>query len=173
MLTILKKWKKKPDLFSAQYYLVMNVLQPVSTIMSSELITANPSDKLEVIQQIFENNNIHHIPIVRHLEIVGIISKSDFLNYLHGFRHNKTDDLLEAARLSAWKAEEIMTEKLAKVEHTDPIRIALEVFKLNRFHAIPVMDEEQLVGIVTTYDIIDAIASEPIGLSDYQDVKAV
>jgi acetoin utilization protein AcuB len=149
----------------------MNVLQPVSTIMSSDLKTANPTDKLEVIKKIFDENNIHHIPVVRHMEIIGIISKSDFLHYLHGFRYNSSDDILEASRLSAWKAEDIMTKKLAKVEKTDPIRTALQVFKLNRFHAIPVVDKGKLVGIVTTYDIINAIASEPIELSNYQDAK--
>ncbi|MEL7221581.1 MAG: CBS domain-containing protein [Bacteroidota bacterium] len=51
------------------------------------------------------------------------------------------------------------------------IELGLEVFKLNRFHAIPVMDEEKLVGIVTTYDIIDALASEPVQLSDYENAK--
>ena len=150
----------------------MNVLQPVSTIMSSNLKTALPSDKLEVIKAIFAENNIHHIPIVRHREIVGMISKSDFLHYLHGFRSNTSDDILETSRLSAWKAEDIMTTKLAKVEVSDPIRTALEVFKLNRFHAIPVMDNQQLAGIVTTYDIINAIAGEPIELSAYQDAKS-
>ena len=150
----------------------MNILQPVSTIMTADLITAMPTDKLEVIKTIFDDNNIHHIPIVRHLDIVGMISKSDFLHYLHGFRNNEGDDILEATRLSAWKAEDIMTTKLAKVEVNDPIRTALEVFKINRFHAIPVMDDKKLAGIVTTYDIISAVASEPIELSAYQEIKA-
>lgn len=149
----------------------MNILQPVSTIMSKELKTALPSDELTVIKDLFDKHHIHHIPIVRYQEIVGIISKNDFSHYLHGFSNNKKDELLEQTRLRAWKAEDIMTAKLAKVQATDPIRTALELFKLNRFHAIPVVDNGKLVGIVTTYDIISAIAAEPIQLGDYQSVK--
>lgn len=139
--------------------------------MSKELKTALPTDELTVIKALFDENHIHHIPIVRYQEIVGIISKNDFSHYLHGFSFNKQDEFLEQARLRAWKAEDIMTSKLAKVEASDPIRTALELFKLNRFHAIPVVDNNKLVGIVTTYDIIDAIASEPIQLEDYQSSK--
>ena len=70
--------------------------------------------------------------------------------------------------MRAWKAEDIMTSKLAKVESTDPIRTALEVFKTNRIHALPVEENHELVGIITTYDIICALAEEPIHLDDYK-----
>ena len=43
----------------------------------------------------------------------------------------------------------------------------LEVFKTNRIHALPVEENGELVGIVTTYDIICALAEEEIKLEDY------
>jgi CBS domain-containing protein len=33
---------------------------------------------------------------------------------------------------------------------------------VNRFHAIPVVDNEELVGIVTTFDIIKSLNNEEI-----------
>jgi acetoin utilization protein AcuB len=71
-------------------------------------------------------------------------------------------------RLKTWEAEDIMSTKLAKVESSDAIRTALEVFKINRFHALPVVDNDELVGIVTPLDIVIALANEPISLGDYQ-----
>ena len=53
----------------------------------------------------------------------------------------------------------------------DFIRTALEVFLVNRFHAIPVVDNDELVGIVTTFDIIKAIESEPIPLENYKKAQ--
>jgi acetoin utilization protein AcuB len=55
-----------------------------------------------------------------------------------------------------------MTKGLAKLNPNDRINIALEIFMVNRFHAVPVVENDELVGIVTTYDIIKALASEPI-----------
>jgi len=146
----------------------MNVLAPVSTIMTSQLITVNPKDTLKRVKEIFDKNQIHHLPVVRYKKIVGIVSKGDFLHFLHGFSHDEADEKLSENRLNTWKVEQIMTGGLAKVDSKEPIRTALEIFKLNHFHAIPVIDEGELAGIVTTYDIIRTLADEPIHLEDYK-----
>jgi len=137
----------------------MNILNPISTIMSTDLITVNPSDKLEKVQAIFDEHRIHHIPVVRYTEIVGIISKTDLLYFLKGLGAKGSEKMLNHIRLTNYTAEAIMTTGIAKLSSTDRIDVALEVFKENLFHAIPIVDDEKLVGIVTTYDIIEAIAS--------------
>lgn len=140
----------------------MNVLAPVKSIMSTKLVTVNPADKLTVVKEIFEEHPIHHIPVVRFKEIVGIISKSDFLHFLRGFSRNEEDRFVNYARLRAYTAEDIMTKGLAKLSSEERINVALDVFLTNRFHAIPVVDNGDLVGIVTTFDIIKALAGEEI-----------
>lgn len=140
----------------------MNVLAPISTIMTRDLITVNPEDKLTTVKEIFEKNNIHHIPVVRFKQIVGIVSKTDFVYFVRGFTNNDEDKYVNEARLRAYRAEEIMTKGLAKVEPGDRINVALEVFRVNRFHAIPVVENDELVGIVTTFDIIKALADEEV-----------
>ncbi len=138
----------------------MNILAPLSTIMTSELITVVSSDKLEKVKVIFDTNKIHHLPVVSGKEIVGIISKLDMLYFLKGMANKEEEDLLNEARLQHYKAEDIMTTGIAKLESTDRIAVALEVFKENLFHAIPIVDNNELQGIVTTYDIIKAVADQ-------------
>jgi len=49
-----------------------------------------------------------------------------------------------------------MTKQLAKLKPNDTISIALGYFRENRFHAIPIVDEnKKLVGIVSTLDMIN------------------
>ena len=138
----------------------MNLLAPVSSIMSTDLVTVNPEDKLEMVKEIFDKRNIHHIPVVRFKKIVGLISKSDFLHFLRGTSENPEDRFINQARLRAFRAKDIMTEGLAKIESTERINVAIELFKVNRFHAIPVVDKDELIGIITTFDIIDALSKE-------------
>ena len=149
----------------------MNVLAPVSTIMTKSLITVNPQDKISKVKELFDQNSIHHLPVVNFREIVGLISQTDLMYFLRGFAHNQEDHLIDEARLHAFNAEDIMTKGLAKVESNEPIRTVLEIFKVNRFHAVPIVDKNELVGIVTTYDIIKALADEPISLRDYDSQK--
>lgn len=139
----------------------MNILNPVSTIMTHKLITVNPEDKLEAVSNLFEQHKIHHIPVVRYKEIVGLISKTDLLYFLRGLSNNSYEEVLNNVRLKNYSAEDIMTKGLAKIASTDRIAVALEVFKENLFHAIPVVDNGELVGIVTTYDIIKSLSEKP------------
>lgn len=140
--------------------------------MTKNIITVSPDDSLKEVKEIFDAKNIHHIPVVRYKKIVGMISKSDFFNFLHGFTKSDYDKTLQKTRLTSWKAKDIMTEGLAKIDSKEPIRTALGLFKMNHFHALPIVDDEELVGILTTFDIINAIANEPINLEDYQLAKS-
>ncbi|MCB0705505.1 MAG: CBS domain-containing protein [Saprospiraceae bacterium] len=149
----------------------MNLIAPVSTLMTKNLITVNPEDTLEKVNQVFEDNNIHHLPVVRFHKIVGIISQTDFKHFLHGYTQNQPDGFLEKTRLGSWKAEDIMTKGLGKVESTDKLRTVVDIFKMNRFHALPVVDNDDLVGIITVQDIINALAAEHVSLDDYKAAK--
>mgnify|MGYP000017329114 FL=1 len=139
----------------------MNILAPVSTIMTKDLLTVNPKDNLKVVKEIFEQNRLHHIPVVRHKKIVGLISKTDLLYFLKGANPEK-EKVRNEKLLEKFCAEDIMTTGLAKLESDDRINVALEVFKENLFHAIPIVDGEELCGIVTTYDVIKALSEEKV-----------
>lgn len=149
----------------------MNVLAPIKSIMTTHLITVNPKDKLVDVKEIFEKNNIHHLPVVRFTEIVGMISKTDFLHFIRGFNHNDEDRFVNEARLRAYCAEDLMTKGLAKLSPNDRINVALEVFLVNRFHAVPIVDNNELVGILTTFDIIKALATEEVTAKQILDAR--
>jgi acetoin utilization protein AcuB len=136
----------------------MNLFSPISDIMTTDLVTVNPGDKLSHVKELFELQGIHHVPVVRFKTMVGIISKSDLLLFERGFSKDGYEDLVEKSRLGSYRAEDIMTTGMAKLEPTDRINVALEVFKENLFHAIPIVSNEELVGLLTTYDIIRALA---------------
>lgn len=143
----------------------MNILAPVSTIMTTDLLTVNPEDTLLMVKEKFDQKRIHHLPVVRFKEIVGIISKTDLLYFLKGMSPDPYHKVQNEVRLRNYKAKDIMTTGLAKLETTDRINVASEVFKENLFHAIPVLENGDLVGIITTYDIIKKLAEEPANVS--------
>lgn len=140
----------------------MNILAPVKTIMSTKLFTVNPESKLMEVKEIFDTHPIHHIPVVRFKAMVGLISKTDLLYFMRGFNESQEDHFVNDARLRAFTAAEIMTQGVAKLSPEDRISVALEIFLVNRFHAIPVVENDELVGIVTTFDVIKAVAGESV-----------
>ena len=148
----------------------MNKLRPVKEIMATELITVSTNDPIRLVYEIFQTESIHHLPILEGNKLKGMISKSDLLFFLDG-KLSKDDNLysknVEKIRLDQHTAKDIMTEGLAKLDEDDPIRTAVALFKLNKFHALPVLKDDKLTGIVTPLDIIKAIDAEEVTLADY------
>ncbi len=134
----------------------MNAYAPISTIMVTDLVTINPDENLLAVKKIFDTHSFHHLPVVRFRKIVGIVSKTDFNHFTGGINHaGENVQILENT-----KVEDIMTKGLGKLEPDDRINVALEIFSKNWFHALPVVEHDELVGIVTTQDVIRAILNE-------------
>jgi acetoin utilization protein AcuB len=139
----------------------MNIQAPISTIMSTDLMVVQSDDKVVIVRDIMEINEIHHVPVVNFNKIVGLISKSDLLHFLKGMNYNSYQDLMNDVRLKNYIAEEIMTEDLECLQPEDSIEKAIELFQKNRFHAIPIVkDDHSLVGILTTFDIINMMVEK-------------
>jgi acetoin utilization protein AcuB len=147
----------------------MNVLTPVSKIMTSNLQVVLPSDPLISVKQLFDTHRFHHIPVVHYKKIVGIISRSDFQAYYTTLDKHFEARFINDVLLKYHTAEEIMSTKLAKVNPNDRINVVVEIFKDNIIHALPVVnDDDELVGIITTHDLIQQLAKEKISDLDYQ-----
>ena len=138
----------------------MNVLNPISTIMSTDLKVVQATDSVKKVQDLFETHKVHHLPVVGFKNIVGIVSKSDFLYFVKDTSKSKGDELIQRTLLDYWKVEEIMTKEVTTVQEKDTIMKALEIFARNQFHCLPVLDGEVLVGIVTPYDFIKKVIKE-------------
>lgn len=115
----------------------------VGSIMTTNLITVGPSDTLQTVKEILVGRRIHHVPVVEDGKLVGLVSIDDLfkLNINHSEYINTS-------------VSSVMTKKLAKVESSDKIGTAAEVFMEHLFHALPVVDDGVLVGIVTSFDIL-------------------
>lgn len=145
----------------------MNLLAPVTSIMQKNIITLQPNDTIKKAEDIFKAHKIHHIPIIENEMLIGMLSKSDFLFFKRGFNQDRTEEKWDLFRLKSHQVSEIMTTKLAKLEPTDKINVAIEVFKENLFHALPVVEDNRIVGIITTYDIIKHLADDKDTVKEY------
>ncbi len=127
--------------------------EPISHIMSKNVLSVNQTDSLRDVAKIFRTENVHHVPVIHGHEIVGIISSSDFNRLTFGslYEHQEGAD---NAILDSLKIEQVMTAKPTVVNVHDPIRDVAEIFAEANFHALPVTDDNELKGIVTTKDLI-------------------
>lgn len=141
----------------------------IANIMTRDVFFVYPDDTMQRVDEIFKMHNIHHVPVIdREGHVVGIISKADYLKILHGFTLFKTakSEEYNKAILRSLLASEVMSKQVASLQPDDTVDIAAGYFRENLFHAIPVVDtEKRLVGIVTTFDMLNFAFMEPVLLS--------
>ena len=124
----------------------MNLKAPVSTLMSSNLITVSVTDKLQVAKDIFGEKSLHHLPVLDEEEkLVGILSKTDYLYFIRPLDKDSNEPYLNDIRLKNYSIGEAMTSRVVSVSPNDSLESALEILTENIFHALPVLDGENLV----------------------------
>ncbi|TPV35593.1 CBS domain-containing protein [Paucihalobacter ruber] len=122
----------------------------ISEIMTKEVISVTPEQKLLDVKHIYEKENFHHhIPVVNNNQLVGMISLADFMYSINGAGLDD-DDMIYTEK----QVQDIMMPNVKCVDINATIDDVAETLTKVRFRALPVVENKQLVGIVTTADII-------------------
>lgn len=130
----------------------------VLDVMSTELITLHPKDNITRAKKIFREYQIHHIPICVMDDLRGIISLGDIL-FLEGLVLDNFDQFLQDKRSQLTPVENVMTSNPYHITSKDSLASAIQLMLDKRVNALPVVDAEKLVGLITTRDILTAFQS--------------
>lgn len=137
----------------------MTVLAKIKEVMTADVISIKSTDTMNMVSVIFNSNEIHHLPVIDQEEkVIGIISKTDYHKIQHGFTlfKSKESKAYNEAIMRSLLAKDVMTKQVVTLTPDSELSVAIDIFKENLFHAIPVVDEQnKLAGILTTYDLIN------------------
>ncbi len=133
---------------------------PISEIMTKTVITLNYTDELETAEKRFKKNKIRHIPVVSGKEIKGMLSYTDLLRISFADAVDEEDDSVDTVVYNMFTIEQVMAKNLVSVPSTTTIKEVAEILATKEFHALPVVDDNKLVGIVTTTDLINYLIEQ-------------
>lgn len=138
--------------------MTMKKNEPVSKVMTRELLTVHEGEPVSKLRKIFENGEVHHVPVVSGERLVGIVSWNDLLRVSFGEFGNQDGASLDAMLDHTYKLVDIMSKDLKTLSVHGTIRDAAHMLSSSSYHALPVVDGEKLVGIVTTTDLVKFLA---------------
>ncbi|MCB0737724.1 MAG: CBS domain-containing protein [Bacteroidetes bacterium] len=119
-----------------------NKYREVQQIMTRDLITVSKSDSLELARNMMLWSNIHHLPVEdKKGKLIGLLT-SDKLLSICG-----TDKVTYQTTVG----EVMMTELLTATPHMLSVE-AYHIMRNNEIGSLPVLDNGNLVGIVTLTD---------------------
>ena len=114
------------------------------SIMTTNVVTVTPQQTVADAWDIIKHKRYHHIPVVEGKRLVGIITSYDLMQ-------------LEVcpSEYGEHAIADVMTQHVAYLTPDEQVGAAAEVFMEHLFHGLPICnDRHELVGIVTTHDIL-------------------
>ena len=123
--------------------------------MTENLVKLNVNDSLSKAEALFKKNKIKHLPVVQGNSVVGMLSYSDLLRISFADATDDSGEFVESTVYDMFSLEQVMTHKVVCVESDDDIREVAEILAKKHFHALPVIEHDKLIGIVTSTDIIN------------------
>lgn len=137
----------------------MNPNLSIEKLMTTTLVTVKQGEPLAVIRAIFEKNEFHHLPVIDELNApLGIISRGDFYKVLYVLSGSQDN----GKRIGLVTAADIMTKYPLCLSPDDSIGLAADIFLANKFHALPIVDEGRLVGLLTSHDLMAYSFQSPV-----------
>ncbi|MFH6769066.1 CBS domain-containing protein [Gaetbulibacter aquiaggeris] len=123
---------------------------PITTLMTKNVVCVSPEQQLLDVKHIYEKKNFHHhIPVVKNEKLVGMVSLVDFMYNIAG--GGMDDDYKIYKEL---KVKDIMTSKPFSLTTEASVEEVAQVLSEGNYHAIPILENDKLVGIVSTADVI-------------------
>lgn len=133
-----------------------NILDtPVSNIMTEDVFIIGAGDRIQDVSILFANHGIRHAPVSAQGRLTGMISLVDL-------KKVPERDLLTAVKSEAPESNrgshaivaDLMTHDPVSIQAGDTVGELAQIFAENEFHAVPVLEGNRIVGIVSTTDLI-------------------
>lgn len=124
----------------------------VEQIMNTELHTLSPENTVRDALRLMRDKKIRHLPVINEQnEVVGIVTEHDLKNALPSSLHEDPSSSTYDAAISS-----IMTKNPIIGHPLDFIEELALTFYDSKISCIPIVSSGQLVGIVTTTDLLYA-----------------
>ena len=129
--------------------------QPVKDWMTSDVITVTGSSTLPEAYWLMLEKKIRRLPVVEEGALVGMVTIED-LRRMEPIRSAGCDLIHISDMLAKLPVRQLMTENPKTISPTASLIDAARLMLKHKVSALPVLDGDKLLGIITESDIFRA-----------------
>jgi CBS domain-containing protein len=124
----------------------------IGQFMSTDLFTVKPDDLIDLAASVMDWRHIRHVPVEdAEGRLVGLVTHRGLLRILNSGNRGNSDAGPTTVR-------EVMISDPVTVSPSTSSLEALQIMRSSRVGCLPVVENDELVGIVTSYDFLEAAA---------------
>jgi acetoin utilization protein AcuB len=124
----------------------------VKESMTREVVVLSPQTTAAEALDLCRERRIRHLPVMEKGRLVGIVSDRDLRSAAPPLGDPERASALEKMRLS-----DVMTGDVVTAHPDDPIEEAANRMRERSIGCLPVVEDGELVGIVTSSDVMEAL----------------
>ena len=128
-------------------------------IMTRDVITVTPEERVEKVVALLVDNKISGIPVV---DADRTVDGESVRGYGATAFRNEDTDFVEAfnnelKKYTASRVKDAMTKKVLVVEEDTPVNEIVTILQNKKVNRVPVVRNGKLVGIITRNDILKSL----------------
>ena len=132
----------------------------VKDIMTKNLKSVSlHNGSIQMAKDIMEENNIRHLPVKNGEQLAGIISLTDIKRISFGANYGQ-EGAVDKAIFDSLNLNQVMAHNPTTISSDTTIKEAAEILSSSEFHALPVIENSNLEGIVTSTDLIKYLVEQ-------------
>ncbi len=125
--------------------------------MQEKLVTISANESLSTVEDIMRLGQVRHMPVVSGGTLVGVVSERDLLrSSLSSLSSHRTDE--RKAFLYAVEIGRVMSAPPIVIGPRATIKQAAQTMAENKIGCLPVVDGDELIGMVTETDVLRWVA---------------
>ena len=131
--------------------------ETVGDIMIKDVITTTPGTPIESCSKIMVRNNLRRIPVVEEDKLIGIVTSTDILRFFGDkemFASMTSNSGLDVLKR---KISDIIKPNILVTESSVRLGDLCDLLAEKNIGGVPVVDDDELVGIVTERDILNTV----------------
>jgi len=136
--------------------MTINLNSPISEIINTRITTLHPKDTIKHAEQLFIQSDRRILPVIVGGKYRGVLQQNNFhtIRKANSFYVKVGNKALD---ISAMKVEDFYSAKVVTLSTEAYIKDAIELFVKCRQYYIPIVDDDEFVGLVTSYDVFSYI----------------
>jgi len=125
----------------------------VREIMAKDIEAVDRNDNLRTVEERMATKQLRHLPVLEQGEIVGMVTQRDLfkaaMSSAMGYGEKAQQAYLQSVRV-----KEIMVYPVVTVSPDTSVAAAADMMITRGIGCLPVVDNQQLIGIVTKTDLL-------------------
>lgn len=134
---------------------------PIRDLMTRDVLTLAPDCSIREAAEILSTEHFSGAPVTEHGVLVGMLTATDLLEFIASLPAEQPEVREQSERgiLDTHTIEEAMTRSpLRTMGPNESVAHAAAVMSREGIHRLPIVDEGKLVGLLSTTDLMRAVA---------------